>query len=194
MKLVQISCPNCNGSLTVDENSRIVNCQYCGAQLFLDDGTVRVEKTIRYYDEARIREAETKRDLGYRKILSEENENDRSLVFLVKYVLLMMVMSLVISVGMWGWEQFNDTKAKIMQTRGWVSVGDSEDIEGVKYKGIVKRLKKLGFTDIQLVDLHDAGILKNHNSTIERITINGDSHFSENDYFDPSSKVVITYH
>ncbi len=56
MKLTTLKCPNCSGNIQLDHASDTCFCPYCGAQISIDDETIRVE--ITYKDEAKIRELE----------------------------------------------------------------------------------------------------------------------------------------
>ncbi len=54
MEFVVIECPNCGAKLKIKEDQESVICEYCDSQVFVDDGTEKVE----YIDKARIKEAE----------------------------------------------------------------------------------------------------------------------------------------
>jgi len=54
MEFVVIECPNCGAKLKIKEGQESVICEYCDSQVFVDDGTEKVE----YIDQARIKEAE----------------------------------------------------------------------------------------------------------------------------------------
>ena len=43
MKLIEVKCPNCNSSLNVDNSKKKIECEYCGANFFLDDDTIKVK-------------------------------------------------------------------------------------------------------------------------------------------------------
>ena len=67
-------------------------------------------------------------------------------------------------------------------------------MEGKKYQGIIEQLEESGFVNIKTIDMDDAGLFTNKSDTIESVTIDGDSSFSSSDYFDPNSKIIISYH
>ncbi len=64
MKMFPIECPNCKSKLKIEEGRDMIFCEYCGTQIFVDDGVVRSEHVERKIDEARLKEAEVKRDIA----------------------------------------------------------------------------------------------------------------------------------
>ena len=57
MKLLSMTCPNCNASLdNIDPNRKYCYCQYCGTKILIDNEAKKRETHI--YDEARIKELE----------------------------------------------------------------------------------------------------------------------------------------
>lgn len=80
MKLISLTCPNCNANLdNIDPKLKQCYCQYCGTKIMLDDGTIKHETHI--YDEAKImatkyNEMRKDRELD---IQQEEKKEDRAL-------------------------------------------------------------------------------------------------------------------
>lgn len=70
MKLQTLECPNCGGSIHVEEGRSTCFCTYCGKQIAVDDGTVH----IRYTDDARIREAEVNEKIELEKLRHDEKD------------------------------------------------------------------------------------------------------------------------
>lgn len=70
IKTISLKCPECNASLSVDEELKQCFCQYCGAKILIDDGSTT--HTYRQVDEARIKEAEVKQLLELKKLEIEE--------------------------------------------------------------------------------------------------------------------------
>lgn len=78
---------------------------------------------------------------------------------------------------------------------GEIQIGiSSSDMEGKKYQGIIEQLEEIGFVNIKTIDMDDAGIFTNRSDTIERVTIDGTSSFSASEYFNPDSKIIISFH
>lgn len=75
MKLISLTCPNCNANLdNIDPSRPFCYCQYCGTKIALDDGTIRKETHI--YDEAKIKETESN-ELLKLKELEIEREREK---------------------------------------------------------------------------------------------------------------------
>ena len=71
----------------------------------------------------------------------------------------------------------------------------SSEYIGVNYDVVVSELEKLGFTDIETIevqDLNSGSQLKDY--SIGEISINGTTVFEEKSNFEKDSKVLITYH
>ena len=81
IKMVSLKCPNCNSNVMVEKGRKSCFCTYCGAQLFLDDGSVNINinhnhnYTYRSIDETGIRKAELEADLQKRKLNKEDRED-----------------------------------------------------------------------------------------------------------------------
>lgn len=75
MKLIKMTCPNCNAELEVDADRKQAFCQYCGTKLLIDDETINVN--YRYIDEARVMEAQMKQsqiDMRFKRYEQEDRE------------------------------------------------------------------------------------------------------------------------
>ena len=65
---------------------------------------------------------------------------------------------------------------------------------GEDYKTVEAHFRAAGFTNIELIDLDDAGIAFWNEGKVETISVGGDTSFDSLDFFDPNTKVVISYH
>ena len=74
-----------------------------------------------------------------------------------------------------------------------VCAGSYQDYIEKDYKGVVALFEAAGFTNIQAIDLHDAGIRFWDNGEVVSVSIGGDTYFERSDYFSPDVKVVISY-
>lgn len=98
MKLISLTCPNCNANLdNIDPSLKQCYCQYCGTKIMLDDGTIRKETHI--YDEAKIKESESKERIELAKMehenkrVTEENKEERkNTIFYVILVLIILLL------------------------------------------------------------------------------------------------------
>lgn len=61
MKLISLKCPECNANLQIEEGHDKCYCQYCGAEITINDYSS--SHTYRKVDEARIKEAEYRKEV-----------------------------------------------------------------------------------------------------------------------------------
>ena len=50
MKLVEVSCPNCKGTINIMNHETRVRCEYCGTYFLVDDGII----TVRHLQKGQI--------------------------------------------------------------------------------------------------------------------------------------------
>lgn len=184
MKIFKLKCPSCGATLENEE--RIMYCGYCGEKLLLDDGTENINFTYREFDEARIRENERKERIRLKELENQAKDKEREHKTLIGCVVVWFIlMGMLYFMG-------ESSKPKVDEVKIPFS---SEEYKGDNYEQVVKELKNAGFTDIAVVDQKDlvTGWLTKDGS-IDRISIDGDSEFSDGDIFAKDARVVITYH
>ncbi|MBR4290987.1 MAG: hypothetical protein IKT52_10175 [Oscillospiraceae bacterium] len=193
MRLQKITCPSCNGTLDmkISDNTEYIFCPYCGTQYFVDDAKkytfnqninikkdIKLDKTIhnRYTNDADVIRA---------KHEANEYKNAIKLLCFILPVLLvlMLIPSLLLKV--------NEKAAK---AEGKISAGYYKDLLGKDYETVEAHFEAAGFTNIELIDLNDSGLLIWNNGKVETISVGGDTSFESTDFFDPNTKVVISYH
>lgn len=104
MKLISLTCPNCNANLDdIDSSRPFCYCQYCGTKIALDDGTIRKETHI--YDEAKIKETESNELLKLKELeIEREREKEdketgkKLLIVAVAIFVLAFILHFVLSV------------------------------------------------------------------------------------------------
>lgn len=96
MKLISLTCPNCNANLDdIDSSRPFCYCQYCGTKIALDDGTIRKETHI--YDEAKIKETESSERVKMRE-MDLEREHSKQMNAIFKYVLIFAAVLFVVGI------------------------------------------------------------------------------------------------
>ena len=218
--LIEVKCPNCNAQLKIGSDRQMFFCEYCGAQVFLDDGVARTEhtenininNTYKHIDEARVREIELEREIRNHQLELERKKKDSAkrytgIIVAVAVVVFACGFFLIRNAVM-------DSRAKKQQQietmnqqveMGMVNIGHSSGYYiDENYKSVKANLEALGFTNIKLVNLHDHGLLDGLlqdfmidpkiANTVESISINGKDSFSEYDCFNTTDQIVITYH
>lgn len=189
MKLEKLSCPAYGAAINMDiKEQKTIFCPFCGTQFAIDDGSKTITKNIninsKYTDDAAI-ERERRKD---RQNAREHKENKWSMIGFI--IILAAFFALI---GIMAFKEENDKKKSI--EAGMIQLGQSsEDIEGEKYQSIVKKLESAGFTNIDAVDLDDAGWITDREDTIDSMSVDGDKTFNKSDYFKPDSKIIIFYH
>ena len=205
-------CPNCNASLTFDDNREFGFCQYCGTKIILDD----YRTMHRVIDEARIKEVE----LCMKELELEENEllrghKSRKKAFSIALVFVIVgaFFTLVIPAGFIGllimeigglialftFISADKQKKNIQDARysrmGMIKLTESVvDYEKQNYRSIEAAFAAIGFINITTVNLHDlkAGIIKK-SGAVEEVTIDGKVP-SYGEWYNPSARIIITYH
>lgn len=186
MKLHKLTCPNCNGSLDmkVSDDTTSVFCPYCGQNFWLEDGKTQhtiiknIHKTthVTHIDEAKILKEQI-RDKQHRREM---------LIPFVALILAIMVFAIPALISSCEIDQ--------QISDGKICAGNSEELIGEDYRTVEAHFKAAGFTNIELIDLDDSGIAFWTEGEVQMISIGGDTSFSSMDYFDPDTKVVISYH
>lgn len=189
MKLEKLCCPSCGAAIEVNvKGHKTIFCPYCGSQLSEEDAdrtyTHNININERYTDDAAV-ERERRKDR------ENEREHKESKWMTIGFVLFFLV-------GI-AFLYFRPLKEDWDKQRaidaGMIQIGiSSEDMAGKKYKGVEAQLSAAGFTNIITVDLDDAGLLTKRADTIDSVSIDGDSSFRASDFFDPSSKIIISFH
>lgn len=182
MKLQKLNCPNCNGLLDmkIASNTASIFCPYCGQQFVVNDEKKEytINKNIhkRYTNDADIVKA-----------INEDKEHRRnffiSLFCFVMLISMVMVPLLIIN-----------TNKELAIKEGKISAGYYQDLIGKDYKTVEAHFDAAGFTNIELIDLKDAGLAIWKNEKVETISVGGDTTFDSTDFFNPDTKVVISYH
>lgn len=188
MKLHKLTCPNCKGTLdmTVTQNTTSVFCPYCGQKFYLDDEkkeytintNININKNVnkRYTDDADVIRAK-----------NEAIKDSRDFKHVLILLGIIFIISVLPSLGLY----LNDT---IAQNKGKVSAGYYKDLIGKDYKTIESHFEAAGFINVELLDLNDAGMAFWNEGKVDTISIGGKTDFDSTDWFEPDTKVVISYH
>ena len=118
---------------------------------------------------------------------NEGNENKNALIsfaVIIGILLLIVVSTLVIPALI---DASNENAGKL-------NAGYYKDLIGEDFKTVEAHFEAAGFTNIELIDLNDSGIAFWTEGRVKTISIGGDTSFDSMDWFDPDTKVVISYH
>ena len=71
----------------------------------------------------------------------------------------------------------------------------SKELQGENYENVIERLEDMGFYNIEAEALNDLVVgWFNKENTVVSISIDGDSTFSDGEWFDEDADIKITYH
>lgn len=187
MKVTKLNCPHCGGVVSSDVRGRSsVFCNYCGQTIYLDDGstTHTINKNININQTIHKR---TTDDADVIRAKNEGKDNVLTVIGLfipVVFVFFMMIIFVIVP----------SCKAELAKNDGKIVAYGYNDLVGQDYQTVKATLEAAGFTNIELIDLNDSGLFFWDDGKVKMLSIAGDTDFGEFDYFNPSDKVVITYH
>ena len=201
MKMIKFECPDCKANLKIEADRKMAFCQYCGCQVYLDDGVKRSEHVVRKVDEARIKEAETKKEIKIKEIEYKDRRNRRESrsSFLEMFFFIAVFGFSIGLLLFWSKEVQKDTDefnvlVAQMEEQGLISAGAASDYKGKNYDAVVAQLKAAGFSNIETYDQNDAGLFSKDDGKVDTISVNGRSDFQRRDFFEPTAKIIISYH
>lgn len=190
MKMTSITCPTCGAGIKIDIKGRdAIFCPYCGSQIvFGDDITITHNINI---NTRHTEDAEIERE---RRIDRQNEREHKEFAGVMLGLMLFLILCFGLLVFLTFKEDADDKKAI---AEGKIQIGiSSYDIEKdkPKYQGVVSQLEASGFSNITVIDLDDAGIFTKKADTIDSISVDGDTSFSSDHYYDPEVKIIISYH
>ena len=194
MRIKPIKCPSCGAPLDIKRGADTCECLSCGCMFAIDNGKLEytynkniyirndTTYTERYIEDADVIRART-----------EEKEKKRAWIgSWIGWSIYAVIMAALI-----GWALVSchneEQKEKQAIASGMISAGYYQDYLEKDYKGVVAQFEAAGFTNIQTIDLHDAGIRFWDNGEVVSVSVGGDTQFSRSDYFSPDTKVVISH-
>jgi len=192
MKFIKLSC-KCGAQLEVDIDNMQAYCPYCGRKLLFDIDQMEVvlaekektkraqEKTKRAQMEYEYKDKKDQRD----NVISDRNFKKGAVFYLIILILI---------IGPISYLEYKENYEHQVNNEIQVSIS-SEELNDRNYIDVVKIFESAEFKNIELIKNDDLvfGILSKDGS-VESITINGHSEFTEEDWFPADATVTITYH
>lgn len=216
VKFTSVKCPECGANLPAEEGRERLFCSYCGTQIIV---TNENEHTFRHVDEADVKRAETEQLVHLKKLELEEKENERNrkdvhTAFAIAGGLAIIGALLkfvapenpfgqgAIVVAVWiALFAFISNNKKSKNKRHVISPDEVRitenmyDYEDKNFNQVVAQYRAAGFSNIQIVPLCDLNVFTaKKNGRVESVSINGNDDFDEDDIFQKSDSVMITYH
>lgn len=210
--LINLSCPQCNATLSVEEDRDMLFCSYCGHKILLNDEN---KHTIHYIDDAAIKRAETERMIQLKELEMEEKKRANKKVAVIIWLVITIVLGVIgicgmpmclllaIFVGVWGAIGLFEFPAanKKKETARVVNEDEVQITDKLRYyrekhyETIYGLYKTAGFVNISTIPLHDLKLFElKKDGLVKEITINGEDDFDEGDIFKKTEPVVIMFH
>lgn len=130
-------------------------------------------------------------DEEFERAFAPKKETSKKKDRTTKFAIIYVVIVLLIPAIYFGKIKIDEINAK---REGKINAGYYRDLVGEDYKYVVEHLEAAGFTYIELVDLDDSGILFWKEGKVENVSIGGDTSFESTDWFEPHTKVIVSYH
>ena len=70
MEVKSLKCPSCGA--IIECNEKVSFCSYCGAKLFIDDGSKNININLKNEDVSKIKEIEAKKEIELKRIELED--------------------------------------------------------------------------------------------------------------------------
>lgn len=188
-QIVNLNCENCNAHLELDLDNMMAYCPYCGQKLLLN--LDRIENILAERERTKRQQEETART-QMRYEYTERREKRESASSLKG--LLLVVLFVFLSLGFLHLMLYQETCEHKSRNDIYITVS-AKDIKGENYEDAVRIFKSAGFDNIELIQKDDliVGIFAKE-GTVDSVTINGHSSFSNGDWFPADAVVKITYH
>ena len=189
MSIKRFVCPHCNATNKVDmpDGERLF-CSYCGSEIV--SGYNETKKTININKNIYVNKTIHNRitdDADIIRATAEAKQNKRELITVVA-ILGMFLLIAALCIGIPALIHATN------ETNGKVNAGFYRDLIGEDYKSVEAHFESAGFTNIELIDLDDSGVAFWKEGKVETISVGGKTSFDSMDWFDPNTKVVISYH
>ena len=190
MKMTSISCPTCGAGIKIDIKGRdTLFCPYCGSQILINDDitiTQNINIHTRHTNDAAVEKE---------RRIDKQNEREHKEFVWVMTGLMLLIVAAYGSLKLSSYKY--DMAEKKAIEEGKIRLGvSSDDIEEdkTKYQGVVSQLEASGFSNITTIDLDNAGIFTNRADTIDSISVDGETSFYSDDYYEPDANIIISYH
>ena len=191
-------CYKCGGSMKRFENGWAI-CFDCGRRIkykkiYKQFPSVKQEVTINQTVHLKAKKEDPRVEAnksfwnGFWSFLKSDN----GLIIIILLGLTLVIAALSYSLHKDAREEAKRIQSEIKS--GKITAGNYENYDDEDYKAVKKQLEALGFTNIELIDLDDSGVLFWNNGDVEAISIDGKYNFTSKDYFYPDAKVIIEYH
>ena len=181
-----VACPQCHHIQEVGEGYTVDRCPHCGHPLQSGaQATSNAQNQASASAEADTQWPFPEYDLVDEPRRTNEEKRNWTTAIVALAILLLIPFSMHLGAKIEEW---------IARNEGKISAGDYHDLVGERYDAVEAHFEAAGFTNIELIDLDDAGLTFWKDGKVKSISVGGDTDFDDTDWFDPDTKVVISYH
>ena len=200
MKAQQLTCPDCGAHLTVAQPRSFIFCEYCGAQIYIDDEVKRTEHTININHKVTIDKKQVIEDRA--EIEKQKSSRAGLICALLMFVVLQVPAIFILNPSLKDSIQllFQGQTRQSLQESGITFIvmpSSSDAYSGEDYEDVVKELKDAGFTDVVTVKDQPDSLLVAFfykQNEVMSVTINGRDVEAGKEYRSDSTIVVSYYY
>lgn len=198
IQVIQLRCKHCDGIMTVDPETHIIACKYCGSkELIVENSKVTIErirsKTARDIREIDYKQHESEKDLELEKLYYEEKKTVRKekrewkalgIVYLIFFLFIGGIFFAA------------STREKKEIAAGKIRIPSADEAYiGEQYYIVEMELKDAGFSNVNSKPLNDLSEESSDDiGKVYKIIVNGHSDFSAQTLFSPDANIFIYYH
>lgn len=198
IRLITMECPNCHAKLEIEEGRKSAYCTYCGAKFLIEDDSTRTTILITR-DEAEIAKINADKEIRLKSIeRAERKEKEKrqrhKAVIIASIIIVLLCFMLPLFV-----KAAADIHQKEMEKEGRIyMVYSSDDMRGQPTETVVKRLKKLGFSDIEIQVERPStfedqiDLLKYKKGDVIEVSANGSILYAKH-YYKRDVKLIVHY-
>lgn len=181
------NCPSCGASLEKQSDNPVLFCSYCGQKIDLGN-EITINKNIKVQKSSyKTLHKRYTDDTEMLRIKTEDEQDKRNSRHLFIFFAVLLVIAIAIPCGF----AIHSCAAR---EEGKIQAGYYKDLVGLNYQSVEAHFRSAGFTDIELIDLNDAGIAFWTEGQVATISVGGNMSFETTDWFSPDTKVIISYH
>lgn len=192
MKLAALLCPRCGGELDDIGQNDVLRCPYCGTSLLIERSQESIGVQIVERSEAgKTERAKIKLELEKLKIQAKDDQSRLSVRLIVCCFAMAIVLPLIVGA-------LSAAPGMLATASGKIAAPlASEGVEGLDVNDLKMRFEDVGFENIELIPMKDIDWISGlylDEGTVDHVTMDGESDFTEESYYAPSDPIRIFYH
>lgn len=194
---VSLVCAHCGGTMTIDKDSSVLMCPYCGSkELIRENDNVKIAKIKNdTQKEIEIKKMEYEERERERRYKEKEMESEGELLKIFMYFFVPIIFIVLIFALIHSTKNSNDEETQPTDPNMAAVSMSSSSFCYENYQSAMNSLKKSGFTNITCEPVYDIyfGVFSSEGE-VSKIKINGITEFDKNETFPKDAEIIITYH